>query len=95
MPGLVSKIARAVPRRTWVVLAALCITAAVVLWITGQRDVAFVAGVLGLVSWFLNYRVLLEGRSGGEDSASDDDEGDEGGADEAETEEDRGEDDEA
>ena len=43
----------------WLILAGICILAAAAFLLRGQFDAAFVAAVIGLVSWFLNYRAQV------------------------------------
>lgn len=51
----------------WMIIAGICIvTAAVFLW-RGDFDSAFVAAVIGLVSWFLNYRAQVRESLAAED----------------------------
>lgn len=40
----------------WLVVACLCLLAAVGCWLRGQTDWAFVAAALGVLAWFLNVR---------------------------------------
>ena len=44
----------------WLTLAGCCIVGAAVLIILGHFDGAFVVAVLGMVSWFLNYRAQVK-----------------------------------
>ena len=43
----------------WLVAAGTCILIAAVLLLLGKFDAAFVVAVLGMVSWFLNYRAQV------------------------------------
>ena len=43
----------------WLIAAGSCIVIAAVLLLLGQFNAAFVVAVLGLVSWFLNYRAQV------------------------------------
>jgi len=65
----------------WLVLAGCCIAAAAVLIARGNFDMAFVVAVVGMVSWFLNYRTQIQRSIAAEDATS-----------EAETETERDED---
>lgn len=43
----------------WLIGAGTCILVAAVLLLLGKFDAAFVVAVLGMVSWFLNYRAQV------------------------------------
>ena len=43
----------------WLIAAGTCIVIAAVLLLMGKLDAAFVVAVLGIVSWFLNYRAQV------------------------------------
>jgi len=43
----------------WLIAAGTCIVIAAVLMLMGKFDSAFVVAVLGIVSWFLNYRTQV------------------------------------
>ena len=43
----------------WLALAGCCIAVAAVLMVLGHFDGAFVAAVVGMVAWFLNYRAQV------------------------------------
>lgn len=43
----------------WMIAAGACIVVAAVLLFLGQFNAAFVVAVIGLVSWFLNYRAQV------------------------------------
>ncbi|HWN09209.1 MAG TPA: hypothetical protein VNO50_08085 [Pyrinomonadaceae bacterium] len=45
----------------WLIGAGICIVIAAVFLLLGQFNAAFVVVVLGLVSWFLNYRAQVSG----------------------------------
>lgn len=45
----------------WLIAAGTCIVIAAVFMLLGQFNAAFVVAVLGLVSWFLNYRAQVSG----------------------------------
>lgn len=59
-------------------MAGVCIVAAAIFLLRGEFDAAFVAAVVGLGSWFLNYRTqvsqslaaqdLQDDQEGGDDS---------------------------
>ncbi len=40
----------------WLILAGICIVAAAAFLLRGEFNAAFVAAVIGLAAWFLNYR---------------------------------------
>lgn len=44
----------------WLAIAGICIAAALVLMVRHQLDAAFVVGTLGVVAWFLSYRVQMK-----------------------------------
>ena len=46
--------------RLWIIIAYVCIVAAALLALLGKRDAAFVIAALGVVSWFLNYRLQVK-----------------------------------
>ena len=48
--------------RLWVIIAALCTVVAVVLIIQLNYEAAFVVAAVGVVAWFLNYRVQVKRR---------------------------------
>jgi len=43
----------------WLILAGICIVAAAGFLLRGEFNAAFVAAVIGLVAWFLNYRAQV------------------------------------
>jgi hypothetical protein len=45
--------------RVWIIASVLGVAAAAVLLLTGYYNAAFVAGALGAVAWFLNFRSRL------------------------------------
>lgn len=45
--------------RAWVVVSGLCLLVAALFFWRGNLDGAFVAGVLGVVAWFLSLRTRL------------------------------------
>ena len=46
-------------KRVWIIASALGVAAAAILLLSGYYNAAFVAGALGAVAWFLNYRSQL------------------------------------
>jgi hypothetical protein len=44
----------------WLTIGGIAIAAAGVLWIRQYPDAAFVAGTLGVLAWFLSYRVQMK-----------------------------------
>ena len=61
----------------WLILAGICIIAAAAFLLRGQFDAAFVAAVIGLVSWFLNYRAqVTQSLAADEQQESDEQKGD-------------------
>ena len=46
----------------WLIAAGTCIVIAAVLLLLGKFDAAFLVAVLGMVSWFLNYRAQISGQ---------------------------------
>jgi hypothetical protein len=46
-------------KRVWIILAGLFAVAAVVLFLRNDFDNAFICAALGLVAWFLSYRVRM------------------------------------
>jgi len=57
----------------WLILAGVCILTAAGFLLRGDFNAAFVAAVIGLVSWFLNYRAQVT-RNLAEDEPQEDDE---------------------
>ena len=47
-------------RLFWIAVAGICIVAALALLARQQLDAAFVVGTLGIVAWFLSYRVQMK-----------------------------------
>ncbi len=47
-------------RLFWLTIAGISIVAALVLMVRHQLDAAFVVGTLGVVAWFLSYRVQMK-----------------------------------
>jgi hypothetical protein len=45
--------------RVWIIASVVGVAAAAVLLLTGYDNAAFVAGALGAVAWFLNFRSRL------------------------------------
>lgn len=46
--------------RLWIIIAYVCIVAAALMALLGKLNAAFVIAALGVVSWFLNYRLQLK-----------------------------------
>jgi hypothetical protein len=46
-------------KRFWIILAGVFAATAVVLFIRGDYDKAFIGAAIGCVSWFLSYRVQM------------------------------------
>lgn len=44
----------------WMILAGICILAAVFFLLRGELNTAFVVAALGIMAWFLNYRVQMK-----------------------------------
>lgn len=44
----------------WIVIASVCIVAAAFFLLRRDFNTAFVVAALGLVSWFLNYRIQMK-----------------------------------
>ncbi|HYJ88493.1 MAG TPA: hypothetical protein VEW46_20670 [Pyrinomonadaceae bacterium] len=47
-------------RLFWITITGICIVAALVLLTRQRLDAAFVVGTLGVVAWFLSYRVQMK-----------------------------------
>ena len=43
----------------WIIIAGVCIIVAAFMGVRGRLDAAFVIAAIGLVAWFLNYRVQM------------------------------------
>lgn len=43
----------------WIVIACICIIVAAYMAVSGRLEAAFVLAALGIVAWFLNYRVQM------------------------------------
>lgn len=67
--GIISTVASAGPQHTWSVVSVLCLVVALVLLWLAQLEAAFVAGTLGVVAWFLNFRGQLESKNVEADAA--------------------------
>lgn len=50
-------------RSWWSVAAVACFAAGVVLFLAGRAEWAFAAGVVGVLSWFLNLRGAMQRRN--------------------------------
>jgi hypothetical protein len=44
----------------WMILAGVCIVAAAFFLLRGDLNTAFVIAALGIVAWFLNYRIQMK-----------------------------------
>jgi hypothetical protein len=44
----------------WITIAGVCIVVAAFMALRGRLDAAFVIAALGIVSWFLNYRIQMK-----------------------------------
>ena len=44
----------------WMIMSGICILAAAFFLLRGNLDTAFVIAALGLVAWFLNYRIQMK-----------------------------------
>jgi hypothetical protein len=44
----------------WLILAGVCVAVAAVFLLRGDFDTAFVVAAVGMVAWFLNYRMQLK-----------------------------------
>jgi hypothetical protein len=47
-------------RLFWITITGICIATALVLLARQRLDAAFVVGTLGIVAWFLSYRVQMK-----------------------------------
>ena len=57
------------------IVAGICIVTAAVFLLRGDFNAAFVVAVIGLVSWFLNYRAQVRESLAAEDLRQNDQEG--------------------
>ena len=44
----------------WMIVAGLCIVVAAFFLLRGELNTAFVVAALGIVAWFLNYRIQMK-----------------------------------
>jgi hypothetical protein len=44
----------------WIIIAGLCIVIAALMALQGRLEAAFVIAALGIVAWFLNYRMQMK-----------------------------------
>jgi len=44
----------------WMILSGVCILAAAFFLLRGELNTAFVIATLGIVAWFLNYRIQMK-----------------------------------
>ena len=58
----------------WLISAGICIVVAAVFLLLGQFNAAFVVAVVGLVSWFLNYRAQVSRHLEGQEQQPNDQE---------------------
>ena len=56
----------------WLAIAGCCIVGAAALMLLGHFDGAFVIAVLGMVAWFLNYRLQVKRSLEAEDATVED-----------------------
>lgn len=59
------------------IVAGACIVVAAGFLLRGDMDAAFVAAVIGMVAWFLNYRMQIKASLAREDFESDEIKGEE------------------
>ena len=52
----------------WLILAGCCIVVAAVFLLRGNFDAAFVVAAVGMVAWFLNYRMQVREQLAARDS---------------------------
>ena len=57
----------------WLVLAGTCVAVAGVFLLRGSFDRAFVVAAVGMVAWFLNYRMQVKDKLVAMDSAQEED----------------------
>ena len=43
----------------WIIIACACVIVAIYMAVSGRLEAAFVTAALGVVAWFLNYRVQM------------------------------------
>lgn len=55
----------------WLIMAGACIAVAAVFLLGGDFETAFVVAVIGMVAWFLNYRMQIKAKIIAEDSPED------------------------
>ncbi len=53
----------------WLILAGSCVAVAAVLLLSGDFDRAFVVAAVGMVAWFLNYRMQVKEKLAATDAA--------------------------
>ena len=44
----------------WMILCGICVVAAAFFLLRGELNAAFVVATLGIVAWFLNYRIQMK-----------------------------------
>ena len=52
----------------WLIIAGISIAGAALFLLRGDFDTAFVVAVIGIVAWFLNYRMQMQAVIAAEDS---------------------------
>ena len=62
-------------KTVWLIASAVCIVTAAIFMLRGDFNAAFVVAVIGLVSWFLNYRAQVRESLAAEDLRQNDQEG--------------------
>jgi hypothetical protein len=53
----------------WLIVAGCCVAVAGVFLVRGDFDRAFVVAAIGMVAWFLNYRMQVKEKLGAMDTA--------------------------
>lgn len=59
----------------WMIVSGACILVAAGFFLLGQFDSAFVTAVIGMVAWFLNYRMQIKASLTSADSEADESKG--------------------
>jgi len=60
----------------WLILAGACVAVAAVFLLRGDFDRAFVVAAVGMVAWFLNYRMQVKAALAARDSDQEPSDGD-------------------
>ena len=55
----------------WLIIAGACIAVAAVFLLRGDFETAFVVAAIGMVTWFLNYRMQIKAKIIAEEFAED------------------------